>query len=88
MEIANDHIVSVAQVFRGCVLNMFNERFPIDLVSIPLRGLKEIIGMDWLQPNGDVIDCERKLVRVRTPSGGELVITGERASHGQLSIQL
>ena len=29
-----------------------------------------------------MIDCERQLVRVRIPIGGELVIHGERASQG------
>ena len=38
--------------------------------------------MDWLSPNGAVIDCEQQLVRVRTPSGGELVIQGEGPQHG------
>ena len=41
-----------------------------------------IVGMDWLGDNGVIIDCENQLVRVRTPSGGELVIHGERASQG------
>ena len=54
----------------------------MDLVPIPLRGNKVIVGMDWLSPNGAVIDCELQLVRVRTPSGGELVIQGERPQRG------
>ena len=29
-----------------------------------------------------MIDCELQLVRVRTPSGGELVIQGERPQRG------
>ena len=82
MEIVDDCTLSAMWVFRLSILNMFNERFPIDLVPIPLRGLKVIIVMDWLGPNRVVIDCERQLVRFRTPSAGELVITSERASHG------
>ena len=50
----------------------------MDLVRIPLRGNKIVVGMDWLSPNGTVIDCELQLVRVRTPSGGELEIHGKR----------
>ena len=41
-----------------------------------------IVRMEWLGANRAMIDCECQLVRVRTPSGGELVIQGERASHG------
>ena len=42
------------------------------------------MGMDWLSPNGVVINCEQQLVQVRTLSGGELVIHGERPQHGPI----
>ena len=54
----------------------------MDLVPIMLRGNKVIIGMDWLSPNGVVISCALQLVRVRTPSGEELVIQSKRAQRG------
>ena len=78
LEIADDRSMRVSAVFRDCVLRLFEERYLVDLVPIPLRGNKVIIGMDWLSPNGAVIDCAQQLVRVRTPSGGELVIQSER----------
>lgn len=68
VEIVDDHTTSDSRVFRGCILNMFSYRFPIYLVMIPLRGSKVIIVMDWLGPNGPMIDYEWQLVRVRTPS--------------------
>ena len=58
VEIAADRTVRVARVHRGCSLQLFDEQFPVDLVPIPLRGNKVIVGMDWLSPNGAVIDCE------------------------------
>ena len=64
------------------MLRLFEERYLVDLVPIPLRGNKVIIGMDWLSPNGAVIDCAQQLVRIRTPGGGELVIQGERPQRG------
>ena len=82
VEIADDKTVRVARVHRACSLQLFDEQFSVDLVPIPLRGTKVIVGMDWLSPNGAVIDCELQLVRVRTPSGGELVIQGERPQRG------
>ncbi|XP_023748610.1 uncharacterized protein LOC111896873 [Lactuca sativa] len=59
VEITDDRTVSSMRVFRRSILNMFGEIFPINLVSIPLRGLKAIIELDWLGPNGAIIDCER-----------------------------
>ena len=74
--------MSASRVHRGCIMNLFSERYSIDLVPIPMRGSKVIIRMDWLGRNGAMIECERQLVRVRTPSGGELVIPDEGNSHG------
>ena len=82
VEIADDRSVRASAVFRDCVLRIFEERYLGDLVPIPLRGNKVIIGMDWLSPNGAVIDYAQQSVRVRTPSGGELVIHGERPQCG------
>ena len=82
VEIADDRSVRASEVYRDCVLRLFEERYLVDLVPIPLRGNKVIIGMDWLSPNGAVIDYAQQLVRVRTPSGGELVIQGERPQQG------
>ena len=82
VEIAYDRSVRASTVFRDCVLRLFEERYLVDLVPIPLRGNKVIIGMDWLSPNGAVIHYAQQLVRVRTPSGGELVIQGERPQQG------
>ena len=50
----------------------------VALVPIPFCGNKVLMGMDWLSPNGEVIDCEQQLVRVQILSGGEIVIQGER----------
>ena len=66
VEIVDACTVSALRIHRGCVLNLFGERCSIDLVSIPLRGSKGIIRMDWLGPNGAMIDCERQLVMVQT----------------------
>ena len=82
VETADDRSVRASAAFRDCVLRLFEERYLVDLVPISLWGNKVIIGMDWLSPNGAVIDCTQQLVRIRTPSGGELVIHGERPQRG------
>ena len=62
VEIVDDKTVRVARVHRGCTLQLFDEQFSVDLVPIPLRGKSVIVGMDWLSPNGAVVDCEQQLV--------------------------
>ncbi|KAL7608806.1 hypothetical protein Lser_V15G12358 [Lactuca serriola] len=46
VKITDDRIVRVARVHRGCTLRLFDEQFFVDLVPIPLRGNKIIVGMD------------------------------------------
>ena len=70
VKIVNDRSVSVARVHRGCTLQLFSEKYPVDLVPIPLRRNEVIMGMDWLSPNEEVIDHEQLLVRIHTLSGG------------------
>ena len=79
VDIVDDHLVRVSRVHWGCTLELYREKYPIYLVPIPLRENKVIVWMDWLTPNGEMIDCGLQLVYVRTPSGGELVIHGDGA---------
>ena len=40
VEIADDRTSRVARVHRGCTLWLFDEPFSVDLVPIPLRGIR------------------------------------------------
>lgn len=46
VEIVDDCIVSALVVHHGYILELFYERYMIDLVPIALRGMKIIMGMD------------------------------------------
>lgn len=81
-ELVDDHTMNAPRIHRGCVLELLYEKYLINLVPIPLSGTKIIMGMDWLTRNGDIIDCEHHLVRVQTPSTGELVIHCEATQRG------
>lgn len=63
VDIVDDHSVRVTMVHRGCTLELFNEQYPIDLVYILMQENKVIVQMDWLSPNGVIIDCGLQLVR-------------------------
>ena len=53
-----------------------------------MRGLKVIIGMDWLEANGAMIACEHQLVRVRTPSGESWLLKVKGPRRDRPSIRL
>lgn len=48
VEIADDRTVSAPRAHRVCVLELFCEKYLIDLAPIPLRGMQIIMGMNWL----------------------------------------
>ena len=71
VEITDNKILNVASVFRSCKIEISGVKFPIDLIPIVMKEINVIVGMDWLGRNQTMIDCDRQLIRVQTPSGGE-----------------
>ncbi|XP_071740205.1 uncharacterized protein [Rutidosis leptorrhynchoides] len=65
VEIVDDKLVLVNDVFRGCNLAIDDETFYIDLIPIKMGEFHVIVGMDWLGVNGGMIDCPNKMVHVR-----------------------
>nr|GEW51067.1 putative reverse transcriptase domain-containing protein [Tanacetum cinerariifolium] len=58
-------------------LEIDNEKFLIDLIPMPMGEIDVVISMDWLSKYDAIISCQNKLVRIRTPSGGEMFIYEE-----------
>ena len=77
VEVADNRTLTVTDVHRGCTLEISGEKFPIDLILIDMRELCVIVGMDWMDSYDAEIICRHKQIRVRTPSGGELLIQGD-----------
>ena len=76
VEIADEKIRLVSDVYRGNGLEIEGVRFPIDLIPIVMREINVIFGMDWLSRHRAHFDCENQRIVVQTPSGGELTIFG------------
>ncbi|XP_071704257.1 uncharacterized protein [Rutidosis leptorrhynchoides] len=78
VEIADNKLVIVNDVYRGCNIEIDNEVFKIDLIPLQAREFHVIIGMDWLGRNRGVIKCHEKIFRLQSPSGKVITIYGER----------
>ncbi|GJY58479.1 reverse transcriptase domain-containing protein [Tanacetum coccineum] len=78
VEIENNKIIHVANVFQNCEVEIDNENFLIDLIPMPMGEIDVVIGMDWLSKYDAIISCQNKLIRIKTTSGGETFIYGER----------
>ena len=64
VSIANENGVSVYAVYQGCILEIFEVPFPIDLIPIPIGDVCVIVGIDWLIRFSAIIDCEGQRVVV------------------------
>ncbi|KAJ9552642.1 hypothetical protein OSB04_016687 [Centaurea solstitialis] len=82
VDVADGRTVSVTDVYCSCCMEFSGKKFEIDLIPIAMKELCVIVGMDWLDSVGAIIDCHYELVWVRTPSGGELVIQSNTSRHG------
>nr|GEU64635.1 reverse transcriptase domain-containing protein [Tanacetum cinerariifolium] len=77
-ELADERIIGLNSILRGCTLNFLNHPFNIDLMPIELGSFDAIIGMDWLAKYHVVIVCAKKIVRI--PWGNEILIEKEDKS--------
>ncbi|GKA70047.1 putative reverse transcriptase domain-containing protein [Tanacetum coccineum] len=72
VELADEKIIRVNTIIRGCTLNFLNHPFNIDLMPVELGSFDVIISMDWLVKCHAVIVCDEKIVRI--PFGNEILI--------------
>nr|GEX51530.1 retrotransposable element Tf2 [Tanacetum cinerariifolium] len=72
VELADERIVGLNTIIRGCTLNFLNHPFNIDLIPAELGRFDIIIGMDWLAKYHVIIICAEKIVRI--PFGDEILI--------------
>ncbi|GKE64601.1 reverse transcriptase domain-containing protein [Tanacetum coccineum] len=81
VELADERIIGLNTILRGCTLNILNHPFNIELMLIELGSFDAIIGMDWLVKYQAIIVCVEKIVRI--PWGNETVIVhGDRRNRG------
>nr|GEX29192.1 hypothetical protein [Tanacetum cinerariifolium] len=81
VKLADERIIGLNSILRGCILNFLNHPFNTDLMAVELGSFDAIIGMDWLAKYHAVIVCAEKIVRI--PWGNEfLIIHGDGSNRG------
>ncbi|GJX60513.1 putative reverse transcriptase domain-containing protein [Tanacetum coccineum] len=84
VELADDRIIWVNTLIRGCTLNVLNHLFNIDLMPVEMGSFDVTIGMDWLSKYHAVIVCDEKIVCI--PFGNEiLIVHGDGSNNGHES---
>ncbi|GJS02750.1 putative reverse transcriptase domain-containing protein [Tanacetum coccineum] len=82
VELAEEKIIGVNTIIRGCNLNFLNHPLNIDLMPVKRGSFDVIISMDWLAKYHAVIFYDEKIVRI--PFGNEILIVrgdGTRAPY-------
>ncbi|XP_071714699.1 uncharacterized protein [Rutidosis leptorrhynchoides] len=79
VELANDKLIKVDKIMRGCALNLSNNLFEVDLMPVELGSFDVVIGMDWLSKNRADINCAEKSIRIPLDNGENLVIQGDKS---------
>ncbi|GKB32795.1 putative reverse transcriptase domain-containing protein [Tanacetum coccineum] len=72
VELADERIIGLNTILRGCTLNLLNHPLNINLMPVELGSFDAIIGMDWLAKYQVIIVCAEKIVRI--PWGNETLI--------------
>ncbi|GJS09120.1 putative reverse transcriptase domain-containing protein [Tanacetum coccineum] len=72
VELADERIIGLNTILRGCTLNLLNHPFNINLMPVELGSFDAIIGMDWLAKYQAIIMCAEKIVCI--PWGNETLI--------------
>ncbi|GKA76489.1 putative reverse transcriptase domain-containing protein [Tanacetum coccineum] len=81
VELADERIIRLKTILKGCTLNFLNHPFNIDLMPVELGSLDDIIGMDWLAKYQAVIVCAEKIVCI--PWDNEtLIVHGDGSNQG------
>ncbi|GJW88934.1 putative reverse transcriptase domain-containing protein [Tanacetum coccineum] len=81
VKLADERIIRLNTILRGCILNILNHPFNIDLMPIELCSFEAIIGMDWLVKYQAIIVYAEKIVCI--PWGNEtLIVHGDGSNKG------
>jgi hypothetical protein len=60
--------------------------FDADLFILPMKDIDVILGMNWLEANGALIDCVNKTMSLKSPDGSRMIYQGDK--HTQIEVEL
>ncbi|MQM06995.1 hypothetical protein Taro_039829, partial [Colocasia esculenta] len=58
---------SLLRYLEGVTVEVQGHQLPAKLYALQLRDFDAILGMDWLEAQSVVVDCQRKTIRFEIP---------------------
>ncbi|KAJ0456626.1 putative transcription factor interactor and regulator CCHC(Zn) family [Helianthus annuus] len=78
IELANGKLVETNEVIRGCVIELGEHEFTLDLLPVEFGSFDVVVGMDWLSSNKAEIVCHEKTIRIPMADGETIIVHGEK----------
>ena len=72
------HSVRVNRVYKNCPLMVHGREFSVDLIALPFHEFDLILGIDWLSKHRTIVDCDKKIVLLKSLDLSEVTIQGIR----------
>ncbi|XP_022157022.1 uncharacterized protein LOC111023849 [Momordica charantia] len=72
-------VLVTSQVMKGGQLSFDSQTVEVKLIQLDMQDFDVILGMDWLAANRANIDCSKKEVSFRLPSGQNFTFKGVKA---------
>ncbi|XP_022040771.1 uncharacterized protein LOC110943329 [Helianthus annuus] len=78
VEMADGSIEVASTILDGYTISIKNQSIPVNLLPTNLARFDIVLGMDWLAHNKAFITCDKKLIKIKSPSGDILTIRGDQ----------
>ena len=66
--------VASNQIVRNAPLNLGSKTIPTNLILLPLEGMDVILGMDWMNRHGVLLDISSRVVEINSSTHGHSVL--------------
>ena len=63
-------------MYKNCHLMTHDREFSVDLLALFFHEFNLILGMDWLSKHRDIVDCDKKTVRLKYSDMSEVTVHG------------
>ncbi|GJW77856.1 retrovirus-related pol polyprotein from transposon TNT 1-94 [Tanacetum coccineum] len=87
IEVANGKKVETDRIIRGCILELGDSLFTVDLIPFCHGSFDVVVEMDWLSKHKAEIVCHEKVVRIPLASGKILRVQEEQTEESLKSLK-
>ena len=73
--------VASNQIIKSAPLKLGSRTIPTNLILLPLEGMDVILGMDWMNRHGVLLDISSRAVKINSPTHGHSVLYLPHSEH-------